>query len=101
MSALARVALLEAILKVKKLRPSVNTQAGLKAIDAIDEALCALRGAADQISAVNVGMECIADQLHDMATDVAAYYAEPVLTELDHARNRADHMSKMMREDAA
>ena len=101
MSALARVALLEAILKVKKLRPGVGTQAGLKAIDAIDEALCALRGAADEISAVDIGLECIADQLHDMATDVAAYYREPVLTEMDHARNRADARSKAMREDAA
>lgn len=101
MSALTCVALLEAILKVKKLRPGVDTQAGLRALDAIDEALSALRGAADEIGAVDAGLEGIADQLHDLATDVAAYYREPVLTELDHARNRADARGKAMREDAA
>lgn len=101
MSAEARTATLEALLHAKKLRADLDSMPGNIALDAIIDAMTALRRGADEIAKADDGLEDIADQIHDLATDVAAYYAEPVLTDLDHARNRADARSKAMREDAA
>lgn len=97
----ARVATLEALLHTKKLRAELASMNGCIALDAISDALVALRRGADEIGAVACGLEGIVDQLHDMASDVAGYYAEPELTDLDHAQNRADARSDEMRERAA
>jgi hypothetical protein len=101
MSAEARTALLEGILHAKKLRAGIDGMAGCIALDAIADALVALRRGADEIAEACDALEGIADQLHDLASDVAGYYREPELTDLDHARNRADARSKAMRENAA
>jgi hypothetical protein len=101
MSTEARVATLEALLHAKKLRTAVDSMPGCIALDAIADALSALRRGAPEISAACAGLEGIADQIHDLASDVATHYREPVLTELDHARNRADERSKAERERAA
>lgn len=94
-------AFLEAMLHTKRLRTGISSMNGCIALDAIAEAVTALRRAAPEISPAYFGLECIADQLHDMASDVAGYYADPELTPVDLRDIRLDERSKAMREDAA